>query len=463
MKKLFISILLLISIFPVSAQEILTLLQCRELALKNNAKAKNAELVIEQAREQKKEAFTHYFPQISLTGAGFLSNKPMMSMEMDVGAMLKPMISDITPVLGWALQQTLFDFLSLVGGDIKPVKIDALKNGIVGGVMATQPIFAGGQIVNGNRLAKTAVEIRQLQKEMTDNEVLLTTENYFWQIVSLKEKIKTLENAEKMLDRILSDVTIAVETGLTSRNDLTRVELERNRLAGYHLKAENGLKTLKLVFAQHIGVPAYSFDILPPPFNEIPLSPKNVDADLALPNRPEYKLLERSVDIAKIQVDMEIGKNLPTVAIGAGYQYMNFDLHTDNGMKNNFGMAFATVSVPITNWWAGTHAIKQKKLEHQMAENTRNENTDLLLVQMQQVRNELNEAYFQIMLSKKSISVAEENLRMSNDHYNAGITTLTDLLEAQNLLQQSRDQYTEALTEYYKKLAEYKQINISDE
>jgi len=81
-----------------------------------------------------------------------------------------------------------------------------------------------------------------------------------------------------------------------------------------------------------------------------------------------------------------------------------------------------------------------------------------LLVQMQKVRNELNEAYFQIQLSKKSIAVAEENLRMSNDNYNAGITTLTDLLEAQNLLQQTQDQFVEAVTEYYKKLAEHLQM-----
>ena len=155
---------------------------------------------------------------------------------------------------------------------------------------------------------------------------------------------------------------------------------------------------------------------------------------------------------------MEIGKNLPTVAVGAGYQYFKFDWHTNNGMKNNFGMLFATVSIPITDWWSSSHVIKHKKLEQQVAENTRKENADLLLVQMQQTRNELNEAYFQVQLSKRSISVAEENLRMSNDNYNAGVTTLADLLEAQNLLQQSRDQYTESITEYYKKLAEHKQM-----
>ena len=461
MKKILASIILGIAFIPAFSQEALTLEKCKELALRNNIQLKNAELTIEAAKEQKKEAFTKYFPSVSVSGAGFQANKPMVSMEMDVASMMMPLNMVLSPLIGWAMEQGApIDPASLAGlGNSEPMKIEALKNGLVGGVMAMQPVFAGGQIINGNKLANAGVEVRQLQKQMTENEVLLTTERYFWQLVSLKEKMKTIENSENMLDRIQSDVKVAVEAGLTTRNDLLRVELERNRLAGFRLKAENGLQVLKSVFAQHIGIQVESFDILPPQFNEIQILPNMGDNSIALQNRPEYKLLQKSVDIAKMQVDMEIGKNLPTVAVGAGYQYFKFDLHTNSGMKNNFGMLFATVSIPITDWWGGSHAIKQKKLERKTAENTWKENADLLLVQMQQTHNELNEAYYQVQISQKSISVAEENLRMSKDNYNAGITTLADLLEAQNLLQQSRDQYTEAATLYFLKLAEWRKIS----
>jgi outer membrane protein TolC len=103
--------------------------------------------------------------------------------------------------------------------------------------------------------------------------------------------------------------------------------------------------------------------------------------------------------------------------------------------------------------------FKRKKLEQQAAENTRAENAELLLVQMQQIRNELNEAYRQMQLAQKSIAAAEENLKISQDNYNAGVTTISDLLEAQNLLQQSADQHAEAITQYYMKLAEWKKVN----
>jgi outer membrane protein TolC len=134
------------------------------------------------------------------------------------------------------------------------------------------------------------------------------------------------------------------------------------------------------------------------------------------------------------------------------------DLSMQSEQQKNMGLVFATVSVPLSDWWGGSHAVKRKKLELQQAENTRQEKTDLLSLQMRQTGNELDEAYRQTLLARKSISSAEENLKISQDNFNAGIMILSDLLDAQNLLQQSRDQHTEAATAYFAKLAEYRQM-----
>jgi outer membrane protein TolC len=429
--------LLGIVLFPAFSQEIYTLEQCKELALKNNAQAKNAELSTEIAAQQKKEAFTKYFPSVSAMGAGFLFDKALLSTEVETGY---PAPND-------------------------KVQVDMGKNGLIGGVFAMQPVFAGGQIVNGNRLAKTGVEVSYLQKQMTENEVLLATEHYFWQLVSLKEKMKTIENAETMLNRILSDVKVAVDAGLTTRNDLLRIELEQNKLQSGKLKAENGLQILKTAFAQHIGLETDTFDIESPtrtlPSGEgIAPPPLEGAGGRLVERRLEYQLLDKSVEAARLQRDMERGKYLPTVAVGVGYDWVKTDAGRNTAMDMNVGFAVAAVSIPISDWWGGSHAIKRKNLELQTAQITRDENADLLSLQMKQVTNELNEAYKQVLLAQKSIASAEENLKISEDNYNAGVTILSDLLDAQNLLQQSNDQYTEAVTGYYFKMAEYKQVNV---
>jgi outer membrane protein TolC len=439
---------------PSLAQEILSLERCKELALKNNTKLQNAQLSVETAIQSKKEAFTNYFPAVSIAGMGFLSNKPMLSTEMDISSMMSPIIEQLAP-----LMQLLTQFgIQAPSLNMESVKIEAMKNGIIGGVIATQPLFAGGQIVNGNRLAKTGVEIYKLQQQMTENEVLLATEIYYWQLISLQEKIKTIADAEAMLNRIHSDVSISVEAGVIIKNDLLRVELEQNRLAGNLLKLENGIQILKMLFGQHIGISADSFDIEKPTFEEIVLPSLQTDNHSVLQNRPEYQLLQRSVDVAKLQMKMEVGKNLPTIAIGAGYNYMNFDLNKSDGIKNNFGMLFANVSIPLTDWWSASHAVKRKKIELKITENTQKENTNMLLLQMQQLVAELNETYKQVLIAEKLIATAEENLKISEDSYKAGVVILSDLLDAQNLLQQARNQYAETLIQYYIKLAEYKKV-----
>jgi outer membrane protein TolC len=429
MKNNIITVLILcLTVYQAQAQEVYTLEKCKQMALENNAKSKNSRLAVEAAEQTRKEAFTKYFPGISATGVGLLNNKPLLEMTMPTGNAEHP-----------------------------TAEVGMVKTGVIGAVTAMQPVFAGGQIVHGNRLVKEALEISRLQAQMTDDEVLLKTEQYYWQLVSLKEKLNTIAEAETLLERIRHDAGIAVEAGLINKNDLLRVELEQNKLKSNRLKVENGLSLLKISMAQHIGASSDAFDVEPLTSETLPLPDEwYVNHNDVLSTLPVSRILEKSVDIAQLQVKMETGKHLPTVAVGAAYNYMKFDGGKPTEMKNDFGMLLATVSIPISDWWGGSHAVKKKRLEVQQAINTRQETSELLLMQMQHLRNGVTEAWQQTLLAQESIAVAEENVRQNEERYRAGVSILSDLLDAQNLLQQSRDQYAGAVTGYFVKLSEYK-------
>jgi len=417
----------------VHAQEIYNLDKCKELALKNNAKAKNSQLSLEAAEQTKKEAFTKYFPSISAIGMGFRTNDPMMAMDLPLGAMLG-------------------------NPDMPPIALDMLQKGKIGSVSASQPIFAGGQIINGNKLAKLGVEVAELQKKMSDDEVLLTVEQYYWQIVALEEKTKTIAEAETLLNRAHTDVKNALDAGLVNRNDLLKVELKQNELESGKLKLTNGLKLSKMVLAQFIGIAPEDFDIDNSLVENVALTfDSSIDYQSALNRRAEYQLLNKNVEASKLQVKMETGKHLPTVAIGAGWNYYSFDKGSPFAMDRNFGMLFATVAVPLSDWWGGSHAIKKQKIQVMIAESEKRNNEELLLIQMQQLRNDVEEAAQQVQLADKTIVSALENVRLNADYYEGGTGLLTDLLDAQNALQQARDQRTEAATDFCMKLARYRQ------
>ncbi|MDD3789268.1 MAG: TolC family protein [Petrimonas sp.] len=417
-KNLIIASIACLICVSAQAQENYTLERCKQLALENNVKVQNAQLSLEAAGQAKKEAFTQYFPSVSATGIGFYSTEPMMEL----------------------------------GG------MGMLEKGMLGMVSASQTIYAGGQIVTGNKLARVQSQVGQLQKIMSDDEVLLTTEQYYWQVVVLEEKMKTVAEADTLLASIYGNVNNSYETGMANRNDLLKVELKQNELESTRLKLENGLRLAKMLLGQYIGIPAHEFEINHS-LGEPGVSPYTVRVDhlSVLSQRAEYQLLDKNIEANRLQVRMEIGKNLPTIAANVGWSYMNFDKGSPAAMKSNFGMAFATVSIPISGWWGGSHAIKRQKLQVLMAENDKRDAAELLLIQMQQLWNDLEEAYVQIILAEKTIASALENVRLNDDYYKVGTGLLTDLLDAQSALQQARDQYTEATTGYQMKLSRYKQ------
>ena len=321
------------------------------------------------------------------------------------------------------------------------------------GVTLVQPVFMGGRIVNGNKLANIGKQVSKYQLSLTEDQVEASVNQYYWQIVALKEKLRTLETLETQLKGIYKDVKAAVDAGLTIRNDLLRVELQQQDIMANRLKVENGLSVTKMLLCQLIGVDKSEFDIA---FDDFPSAVSPLDYYVApetgLENRAESKLLDKSVEAAKLQLRMKRGENLPSVGVGAGYIY-----HDLMEKDTDFGMIFASVSVPISSWWGGSHAIKREKIKKQQAENTRQDSREMMLVEIEVKWNDLQEAYQQVLLSEKSIESSTENLRLNNDYYKAGTVSLSDLLDAQSLMQQSHDQYAEACTAYQQKLTAYLQ------
>ena len=448
MKKILSIILCFVCCNFVAAQTY-SLQQLKDSALHNNIAMRSARLDIDAASQQRKEAFTNYFPNVSGTGLWFNANKGMAQTELNLS-------EKITPELGMALAQSLpAEALAALGS---PISISMMKNGTIGSLMAVQPIFAGGQIINGNKLAKVGEDVSRLQLQLSENEVLKQTEQYYWQLVSMQQKMKTVEAVEALLQDIHKDVDVAVRAGVAMKNDLLQVQLRQNEIESQKLKLNNGISIVSMLLAQYCGL-SYSEEFkvkseesLNPETSMAEANASLINHQSSLQSLPEYQLLQKQVDAAKLQRKMEVGKNLPSLGIGASYNYHNL-LENDH----TFGMVFATVSVPISDWWGGSHAIKRRKLQQQKAVEQLKDNSELLKIRMQKAWNDAQEAYQQLGIAHRSIEQAEENLRLNRNYYRAGTCRMSDLLEAQMLYQQACDKHTDAYADFQNKLLEYRQ------
>ena len=419
METTILTIAALLAASTVTAQRVMTIDQCVSDALQHNVKMKNADNDVEAARQAKKQAFTKYFPTVGATGVGFMADNELLQMSLGEG-----------------------------------MEMGMLKNGISGGVSAQMPLFTGGRILNSNKLAEVGVETSRLQREMAKNDVVLTAENYFWQVAMLKEKLKTVTAVERQLAQFAKDADAAVKAGVTDRNDLLQVSLRKNETRSGRITLENALATTRRLLAQYTGHADDSIDVAADIDGGMPESPSALYAEpsAALASTNEYALLEQNVKANKLQYKLAVGENLPSVAIGGGYFYNDF---LDKSQQSWVG--FATVSIPLSGWWGGSHDMKKKKLAVSNAENTMRDNAQLLVINMENKWNDLNDAYRQIGIALETIAQADENLRLHTDYYTAGTATMSDLLEAQTLYQDSKYAYIEAFAKYQIKKREYLQ------
>ena len=428
---------------PAEAQTMLTLEESKRLALQNNAKVKNGALELEAAQQTRKAAFTKFFPSISASGAMFGAQENLMEISTQGGNLP---VYDGNPAHLLTATQFAYMPASTMG---------LLKSGTFGVVTAVQPIFAGGRIWNGNRLASLGEDVSEYKNRLSQNEVLLKTEEQYWLVVSLNEKTKTIQRYEELLNSLLAQVEDAYKSGLVSRNDMLKVKVKRSEVLLNKSKLENGRRLATMAFCQYIGVPYDSSLVLRDSLT-LEASPESyyVENTEALKNRSEYHLLQASVHAEELQSDMKLGEYLPEAGIGVGGLYMKMDESKDRSL----GMVFGTVSIPISGWWEASHTLQERSIKEKIANNSMKDNSELLLLQMQKAWQDLLDARKQVLLSEEAKAQAEENLKGNQDSYNNGMSNLSDLLEAQALLQQTNEQVVDAKAGYRNKQTAYLQV-----
>lgn len=437
-KVIILLVIFSLPLLPSKAEaQTLSLDSCKRIALVSNKKIIKSDFDVKAAKEQHSYAFTNYFPVVSISGVAMRSSEYLMKIK--TPEMNLPIYDGNPANLATATQFAYIPSLS----------INALDYINTADVSVALPLYMGGRIRNGNALASLGEDVSKQQKSIVVTDVLIHTEELYWNLISLKGKRETLLSYRTMLDTLYRDVNNYYTSGMVQRNDLLKVQLKQNEMESNLLKIDNGIIMTTRALCQFIGID-YDTTLI---FNEQPTSenkflskienPKN-----AIANRVEIQLLNRAVEAEKLQKKMSIGELMPQVSLsgmGVYYDVMN---KTDKA-----ALALLNVSIPITGWWGGSHKIKQQQMKVEKAMVEREETSQLLTLQAQQAGNELTESWSQLKLSEKSVEQARENLKVTDDNYRSGVVGISDLLEAQALFQSSHDNLTDALCSFQIKKA----------
>ena len=419
----------------------LSVKECIDLALENNFELKNSRLEIDKARAVKKEAQTAYLPTVTAQAAAFEALNPMIDFGID----------DIDNA---QLRQVLYSLYAEYGATLGLQKeYSFAKNGVILNATAMEPIYAGGRIRTGNRLAKLGIEATEYQSMMKADEVRLQTECLYWQIVALEEKNATLDQLDRLLDTLDKDLAGAIEAGLAMPTDQYKLRVKQNESQLNRKKLNDGITLLKMALAQCIGADwqvlsltdTLGLETNPAAFFQV--------SSEAVAQRNESHLLDLSLQAEALKKRMTLGETLPSLMLGGGVNW-----HTLLGDARPNAMAFAMLQVPITDWHKTLFKLKSHDFDAEMAENTRRDLTEKMGMQTDQAWFNLEQSWLRIRMAETALTDAEANLKTTQDYYDAGLVALSDLLEAQTLLKQGRDELTDSRVEYRVNLATYRQL-----
>ena len=176
--------MIMISASAMSAQEVsLSLDDCIILSESNNPYIKNTYLDVQSARFQKKEVFAEYFPHMSFRMIGISSYDYFIDIVLG-------------PELGKMARDTE------MGG--------FTKYGFNSTLTLLQPLYAGGRIKAGNKLAQAGIKAAELKHKVNLREKRETIEKSYWEIVALEEKRNTIKHLDELLNILYRDVTSAL-------------------------------------------------------------------------------------------------------------------------------------------------------------------------------------------------------------------------------------------------------------
>ncbi len=393
------------------AQQQLTLAESKELTLKNNYRISKAKEDVTASRSEKQISDATARPKIDASATAFYFGEPLNSMLPEYG--FAPMVS------------------------------------------VTQPIYTGGKIKYGKQMAETNIEMSNAQQRLVEDVVLLATETAYWIVVQAKEEIKMEKQVKRQLASHYTFLNNQFQAGIIYKNDVLRAKVLQNENEARLQAAENKLILAKKRLIQLTGIEEQTDIDVVGSLSDDEFRNYEMLQSVQV-NRPEVDLATSAIKMSELTKNMLRADLKPTVGLSLngmaafGKEGINFGDPTKNSMLTYFGML--SVKIPVFDWGSKREKVKQQEANIRSAEYGLRELQSQINVEIEQATLNLQLQANNIDLMQASLIEADENLKLSNDRFQAGTITGEDVLIAETLWQRAYSSMLDAKVRY--KIAE---------
>ncbi|MDE6696897.1 MAG: TolC family protein [Muribaculaceae bacterium] len=458
MKKTLLFIFAAAAASSVMAQGAVSLDSCRHMALHNNKAIRIAEENIRGAGYTRDAAKAAYLPGIDFSG-GYVHNQNQIAL-LGEDAKLPTMTFD-PKTMG-------YNYNILMGPDGKPVTNPAngqpiptevavipkeamkydTRNVFFGAFTLTQPIFLGGSIRALNQIAKHGESIARSLKDVAEQDVLLSVDEAYWQVVSLVEKRNLAQSFVNLVDSLRQSVIDMKEEGVATKSDVLNVEVKYNEACIMLTKVENGLSLSRMALAQICGLPVDTEMTLSDEASE------NLEADMTIPStnmqdvyaqRSDLEVLRKGIDLMKSKENLSLSAMLPKIAAFGAYSFSNPNVI--DGFEKKFGGGFsvgAMLTVPLWHWGGNYNKYRAAKSQTAAQKLLLEDMEEKVSLQVSQAEYSYNEAFKTYSMTQTNMKNAEENLQNAKYAFKEGVLTTDDVLGAQTAWLKAKSEVIDA-------------------
>lgn len=423
MKRTIILLVIAIaSTLSMTAQQQYTLLECIEIALRNNRNIKQQELGRQQREIAYSQARADLLPNLNASaGQNFVFGR---SIGLD------------NIYQNTNSSQTSFN----IGGDIT--------------------LFDGLRMKHNIDARRADMYASEADLEKMRDDIIMSVSTAFLQALLNKELLLIAENQLETTEADLQRRTLLVKSGKMAQGELYELEAQQAREELNRVQAESSLKLALLDLAQIMELEEFNnFNITAPPaetlIDETPLLSSRVVYESALVNRPEIRGMRYRLESTQKELQMAKSGYYPSLSFGAsmgtGYYRMSgrdndpFATQFRNNMSNSLGFS---LRIPIFNRFQVRNNVQNAQLA---IENTRLEMDKTKI----ELRKQIEQAYFNAVGShsrweaaEKSVAASQEAYRFAEEKYESGRANAYELFLAKNNLTQVLGEEAQAKYEY---------------
>jgi outer membrane protein TolC len=405
----------------------LTLQQAVKIALEKNPQRKAALADTKAAASEVKEAKSFLLPRVTFSEDATLGNDPVY-------------------VFGSKLRQQRFttaDFALNVLNTPAPFGNFATRFG------GTWNLFDSFANWHGVTRAERAKEATTHQLERTDQEIVYRVIENYYAVLLARKQLEVAEQAMKTAEAILERSKNRVESGVAVESDYLTAQVRLSSRKQDRIRAQNNLELVRTQLSVAMGLSTQGeFDPSDPLAERtLPTTPLEPLEKQALEMRPDLKRV-RSEEAAQ-QQSVSIAKSSfgPRINAFAGWEADNPTFVAGGGGSN--WLAGAELQIDLFQGGAKRAQLARERALQEKIAAVKETASDAVRLEVRRAYYEVDAARQQLDVAHASIAASEESLKINQNRYEAGLSTITDLLAAEETARRTQAEYWETVCRYY--------------